>query len=180
MENLNKLYHLRDSLIENKVSVPSDLVQRIAAEEERIINGRLNHFYDAAHKLLVGIKSPMSVTVVSDPKAGVVVSMNPIGSAPSKTEQMENVESGFKEYLNGLDISESSIESYKRALDDDLIVGLLSEYAGVLYLEKVKDRDYRPNHRACTHKKIQGGIPTCYVGTLSQLSSLVRRSQIQR
>lgn len=165
MEILNKLYSLRNSLIENKVSIPSDLVQRIAAEEERIINGRLNHFYDAAHKLMVGIKSPMSVTVVSDPKAGVVVSINPIGSAPSKTEQIENAESGFKEYLNGLDISESSIESYKRALDDDLIVGLLSECAGVLYLEKVKDLEIIDQiiERVPT-KRYKGGFPHAMLG----------------
>lgn len=165
MEHLNNLYKLRDSLIDNGISVPSDLVQRIAAEEERIINGRLNHFYDAAHKLMVGIKSPMSVTVDSDPKTGVVVSINPIASTPSKKEQMDNVESGFKEYLNGLDISKSSIESYKRALDDDLIVDLLSEYAGVLYLEKVKDLEIIDEIiEHVPTKRYKGGFPHAMLG----------------
>lgn len=165
MDELKKLYQARAILATTASGVPRDLQKRIAIEEDRVIHNRLGDFYDAANNFLNGIETPLYVTVISDPKAGVVVNIDPISPVPQKTDPVVSVESGFVQYLNELDISISSIELYKKALDDDLIVRLLRDYANVCSLEKVTDLDIIDKiiERVPT-KRYKGGFPHAMLG----------------
>lgn len=161
MEELKKLYQARAILATTASGVPSDLQQRIAAEENRVLNGRLHDFYAAANKLLQDIETPMIVRIISDPNAdGVVVTLEPINSDSGRTEPTVVVESGFAQYLNELDIAPSSIASYKRAIDDELILKLADEYAGETDLEQITDLDIISSMiENVPTKRYKGGFP---------------------
>lgn len=66
MEKLVKLYNLRNSLREQKFSIPDDLQHKIAEMELSIMQSRMDDFKLAVGKLINGIQSPIKVVVRND------------------------------------------------------------------------------------------------------------------
>ena len=128
MDNLNKLYNLRESLKDAGVSIPDELLQKIALQEKEVILSKLTDFQFAADLLFEDIESPYEVIVKYDPKTGVAVLINHNNalSKPSSSNRLTkdeiNTPALFIKYIYGLDVGVKTKQDYIRCIDDDSIV----------------------------------------------------------
>lgn len=175
MSELKKLYQARAILATTESGVPSDLLERIEKLENELLKVRLEDFNIAANKLLEDIETPFVVTVVNEPKQGVSVSLKPQkGKIPP--QQITD----FHQYLENLDVKDSTIKSYKRALDDSLVYEGLDEFAGVEDIWEVTDYEILKQLLAFVPTSYKGGFPHAmivhYVKFLEQTGKLTNYS----
>ena len=73
MDELKKLYQLRESLKDAEISAPKDLETKIARRESELIHSRMDEFRLAAERITQGIETPIKIVVNNWPSLKIDV-----------------------------------------------------------------------------------------------------------
>lgn len=147
METIKKLYELKRSLKEAGVSIPEDLLQKIALLEREVIESRMADLQFAADLMFEDIESPYEVIAKYNPENGVEVTLkqNTIHNKPSSGSRAKaeksllDLRSSFVAYIKKLNVGRKTKLDYIHNIDHVRIVDELIRQTGKKSMFEVTD-----------------------------------------